>query len=101
MAIAAVTQSEATSAQRNRRRPPPMCGAASSMEGASPTEAAPASAGSLRRQVENYRSGGSRWTATPPTTRATPATSIPDGTWPRTTIPITVAVAGSSETRSA
>jgi len=34
-------------------------------------------------------------------TSATPATSTGDGTWARTTMPITVAVAGSSETISA
>src|SRR5215207_7494235 len=44
---------------------------------------------------------GSRCTATPPTTSATPSTSAGDGTWPSTTIPITVAVAGSSETSRA
>ena len=44
---------------------------------------------------------GSRWSATPATTSATPVTSGAVGTCPSTAIPITVAVAGSSETMSA
>jgi methylated-DNA-[protein]-cysteine S-methyltransferase len=47
------------------------------------------------------QAAGSRWRATPAMTRATPRTSTADGIWPRTAIPITVAVAGSSETISA
>ncbi len=54
-----------------------------------------------RRRRCPGQAGGSRWTATPATTSATPSTSPADGTWPSTTIPITVAVAGSSETSSA
>ena len=44
---------------------------------------------------------GARCSATPPTTSATPAISAALGSWARTTIPITVAVAGSSDTISA
>ena len=47
------------------------------------------------------RLSGSLWTATPTATRATPASSTRDGTWASTTMPIAVAVAGSSETSSA
>jgi hypothetical protein len=57
-----------------------------------------ASAGEAGRWIHSH---GSRWSATPPTTSATPSTSWGAGTWPRTTIPITVAVAGSSETSRA
>jgi hypothetical protein len=44
---------------------------------------------------------GSRWTATPATTSARPASSTGVGSWARTTNPMTVAVAGRRETSSA
>ena len=44
---------------------------------------------------------GARCSATPATTSVTPASSAADGTWASTMTPITVAVAGSSETISA
>jgi hypothetical protein len=44
---------------------------------------------------------GSRWTATPATTSASPASSTGVGSWARTSSPMTVAVAGRSETSSA
>src|SRR5262249_48044426 len=43
----------------------------------------------------------SRWRATPAMTSAIPARSTAVGNWRRTTTPITVAVAGSSATKSA
>ena len=44
---------------------------------------------------------GSLWTATPATTSASPASSTGVGSWARTSSPMTVAVAGRSETSSA
>jgi hypothetical protein len=44
---------------------------------------------------------GSRWTATPAITSVSPASSTAVGSWARTTNPMTVAVAGRSETSSA
>ena len=46
-------------------------------------------------------SGAWRCSATPATTSPTPPTSTPVGTWANTTTPITMAMAGSSETSSA
>ena len=54
-----------------------------------PRRAGPGGAG-----VAAAGAGASRWSATPATTRATPASSAAVGIWARTTIPITVAVAG-------
>ena len=81
----------------NAARPPDPARRAASM---SLYDANAAGARSSRRAV--LRScRGSRWTATPTTTSATPAISCAEGSWPSTTMPITVAVAGSSETSSA
>ena len=59
------------------------------------------SSGAAAYPLAAATSRGSRCSATPAITRLTPNSSVGDGIWDRTTIPITVAVAGSSDTISA